>query len=75
MIIPTKNQKVKKTRIFRKFVAGLKRKRRDDLDKIGRAKPSLWAKYATANLVLKVMKTFATVNTPRVLSKQILCNT
>jgi len=34
-----------------------KRKRREDLDKIGRAKPSLWAKYSTANLVLKVMKT------------------
>jgi len=33
-----------------------KRKRREDLDKIGRAKPSLWAKYSTANLVLKVMK-------------------
>jgi len=33
-----------------------KRKRRSDLDKIGRAKPSLWAKYATSNLVLKVMK-------------------
>jgi len=34
-----------------------KSKRRADLDKIGRAKPSLWAKYSTANLVLKVMKT------------------
>jgi len=26
------------------------------LDKIGRAKPSLWAKYSIANLVLKVTK-------------------
>jgi len=33
-----------------------KRKSRSDLDKIGRSKPSLWAKYATANLVLKVME-------------------
>jgi len=27
-----------------------------DLDKLGCAKPSLWAKYATGNLVLKTLK-------------------
>ena len=29
---------------------------RGDLDKIGRARPGTWAKYATANLVIKVLR-------------------
>jgi len=33
-----------------------KKKMRADLDKLGRAKPSLWAKYANGNLVLKTLK-------------------
>jgi len=33
-----------------------KKKKRADLDKLGRAKPSLWGKYATGNLVLKTIK-------------------
>jgi len=33
-----------------------KKKKRSDLDSIGRARPSLWGKYATGNLVIKVLK-------------------
>jgi len=33
-----------------------KKKKRSELDKLGRAKPSLWAKYSTGNLVLKTLK-------------------
>jgi len=33
-----------------------KKKKRADLDKLGRAKPSLWGKYATGNLVIKTIK-------------------
>jgi len=33
-----------------------KKKKRSELDSIGRARPSLWGKYATGNLVIKVLK-------------------
>jgi len=33
-----------------------KKKKRSDLDSIGRARPSLCGKYATGNLVIKVLK-------------------
>jgi len=33
-----------------------KKKKRSDLDSIGRARPSLWGKYATGNLVIKLLK-------------------
>jgi len=33
-----------------------KKKKRCDLDRIGRARPSLWGKYATGNLVIKILR-------------------